>query len=82
MLNWHPTIDKKVQRYALEQRILQEKKAIEQLKSESLRVRSETEQIKKENARLAASNARLERFEREHWSGLTPHPSTGDSWSS
>jgi hypothetical protein len=67
-LNWHPTIDKKVQRYALEQRILQEKKAIEQ--------------IKKENARLAASNARLERFEREHWSGLTPHPSTGDSWSS
>ena len=74
-LNWHPTIDKKVQRYALEQRILQEKKAIEQLKSE-------TEQLKKENARLAASNARLERFEREHWSGLTPHPSTGDSLSS
>ena len=67
-LNWHPTIDKKVQRYALEQRILQERKAIEQLK--------------KENARLAASNARLERFEREHWSGLSPHPSTGDSWSS
>ena len=67
-LNWHPTIDKKVQRYALEQRILQERKAIEQLK--------------KENARLGASNARLERFEREHWSGLTPHPSTGDSWSS
>ena len=54
----------------------------EQLRNESLRVRSETEQLKKENALLAASNARLERFEREHWSGLTPHPSTGDSWSS
>ena len=54
----------------------------EQLRNESLRVRSEAEQLKKENARLAASNARLERFEREHWSGLTPHPSTGDSWSS
>ena len=67
-LNWHPTIDKGVRQYALEQRILQERKAIEQLK--------------KENARLAASNARLERFEREHLSGLTPHPSTGDSWSS
>jgi len=67
-LNWHPTIDKGVRQYELEQRILQERKAIEQLK--------------KENARLAASNARLERFEREHWSGLTPHPSTGDSWSS
>ena len=64
-LNWHPTIDKGVRQYALEQRILQERKAIEQLK--------------KENARLAASNARLERFEREHLSGSTPHPSTGDS---
>ena len=64
-----------MQQYELEQRILQERKAIEQIKSE-------TEQLKKENARLAASNARLERFEREHWSGLTPHPSTGDSWSS
>ena len=62
--------------------MLQEKKVIEQLKSESLQVRSETEQLKKENARLAASNARLERFEREHWSGLTPHPSTDDSLSS
>jgi hypothetical protein len=59
----------------LEQRILQEEKAIEQL-------RSETEQLKKETARLAASNARLERFEREHLSGSIPHPSTGDSWSS
>jgi len=57
-----------VQRYALEQQILQEERAIEQLK--------------KENARLAASNARLERFEREHLSGSIPHPSTGDSWSS
>jgi hypothetical protein len=57
-----------VRQYELEQRILQEEKVIEQLK--------------KENAQLAASNARLERFEREHWSGLTPHPSTGDSWSS
>ena len=45
-LNWHPTIDKKVQRYALEQRILQERKAIEQLKSE--------------NARLAELNSTLD----------------------
>ena len=73
-VSWHPTIDKGVRQYALEQRILQESKAIEQIKSE-------IEQLKKENARLAASNARLERFEREHWSSLTPHPSTGDSWS-
>jgi hypothetical protein len=45
-LNWHPTIDKKVQRYALEQKILQERKAIEQLKSE--------------NARLAELNSKLD----------------------
>ena len=64
-LNWHPTIDKKVQRYALEQNIEQ--------------LRSETAQLKKENARLAAIESRLERFEREHLSGSTPHPSTGDS---
>ena len=67
-LNWHPTIDKKVQRYALEQNIEQ--------------LRSETAQLKKENARLAAIESRLERFEREHLSGSIPHPSTGDSLSS
>ncbi len=75
VVGWHPTIDKGVSQYELEQRILQERKAIEQ-------IQSETEQLKIENPQLAASNARLERFEREHWSGLTPHPSTGDSWSS
>jgi hypothetical protein len=67
-LNWHPTIDKKVQRYALEQNIEQ--------------LRSETAQLKKENARLAAIESRLERFEREHLSGSIPHPSIGDSSSS
>jgi hypothetical protein len=46
-LNWHPAIDKTVQRYAIEQRIKQ-----------------------------------LERFEREHWSGINPYPSTGDSFCS
>jgi len=66
-LNWHPTIDKKVQRYAMEQRTLQ--------------IRSETEQLRRENARLAAANSRLERFEREHLSGSPPPPSTGDSYS-
>jgi hypothetical protein len=67
-LNWHPTIDKKVQRYALERNIEQ--------------LRRETAQLKKENARLAAINSRLERFEREHLSGSTPHPSIDDSSSS
>ncbi len=59
--SWHPTIDKRVQQYAIEQRI---------------------KQLEIENVRLAASNARLECFERKHCLTSTPHPSTGDSWSS
>ncbi|WP_341881968.1 hypothetical protein [Synechococcus sp. UW140] len=66
-LNWHPTVDMKVQSYALEQSTKQ--------------LRNETEQLKKENARLAAINSRLDRFEREHLSGSTPPPSTEDSYS-
>ena len=64
-LNWHPTIDKKVQLYAIEQQMLQHEK--------------ETERLRRENARLAAINSRLERFEREHLSGSIPPPCTGDS---
>jgi fibronectin type 3 domain-containing protein len=66
-LNWRPTVDLKVQRYDLEQRMLQDEK--------------ETERIKKENARLAQINSKLERFEQEHLSGSIPPHSTGDSWS-
>jgi uncharacterized protein (DUF3084 family) len=88
-LNWrhNPDIEKQINASKLRtKRLRSESEQIEseteQLRNESLRVRSETEQLRKENARLAASNARLERFEREHLSGSTPHPSTGDSWSS
>ncbi|WP_341883031.1 hypothetical protein, partial [Synechococcus sp. UW140] len=64
-LNWHPTVDMKVQSYALEQITKQ--------------LRNETEQLKKENARLAAINSRLDRFEQEHFSSLNQALSTGDS---
>ena len=59
-LNWHPTIDKGVQQYAIEQRLLQ---------------------LESEIARLEQANSRLARFERDHLSGSTPPPSTGDSLS-
>jgi hypothetical protein len=49
------------------------------MEQRTLQIRSETEQLRRENARLAAIESRLERFEREHLSGSTPHPSTGDS---
>ena len=66
-LNRHPTIEKKVRRYELQQRMLEDEK--------------ETERLKKENARLAQINSKLERFEREHLSGSIPPPSTEDSFS-
>ena len=44
-LNWHPTVDLKVRRYAIEQRLLQ--------------MRKEDELRQKEDARLAELDARL-----------------------
>ncbi|WP_161955935.1 hypothetical protein, partial [Synechococcus lacustris] len=44
-LNWHPTVDMKVQSYALEQSTKQ--------------LRKETEQLRKENARLSELDAKL-----------------------
>ena len=60
-----------MKRYALEQRMLQDKKEIELIESD-------IERLQKENARLGQINSRLERFEREHLSGSTPPPSTGE----
>ncbi|MCP9812212.1 hypothetical protein [Synechococcus lacustris] len=71
-LNWHPTVDMKVQSYALEQ-------STKQLRKENAQIMNETEQLKKENARLAAINSRLDRFEQEHFSSLNQALSTGDS---
>ena len=82
MLNWRPVVDYELREIEFKRREIeyeQRKIAHDQMMKQ---LESETEQLQKENARLAASNARLERFEREHWSGLTPHPSTGDSLSS
>ena len=71
-LNWHPTVDMKVQSYALEQQAIEREHRMKQL-------RKETEQLRKENARLAAINSRLDRFEQEHFSSLNQALSTGDS---
>ena len=73
-LNWHPTIDTSVRQYELEQRMLQDEKEDEQRRQEDALIESEI-------ARLEQANSRLERFEREHLSGSTPPPSTGDSCS-
>jgi transposase len=51
-LNWHPTVDMKVQSYALEQQALEREHRMKQL-------RKETEQLRKENARLSELDAKL-----------------------
>ena len=48
---------------------------------ERYEIEQRLQRLKSENARLAQINSRLERFEREHLSGSTPPPSTGDSYS-
>ena len=80
-LNWRPTIDTSVRQYELEQRMLQDEKEDALRRQEDALIESDIEQLKKENARLEQANSRLERFEREHLSGSTPPPSTGDSCS-
>jgi len=48
---------------------------------ERYEIEQRLQRLKSENARLAQINSRLERFERDHLSGSTPPPSTGDSYS-
>jgi hypothetical protein len=48
---------------------------------ERYEIEQRLQRLNSENARLAQINSRLGRFEREHLSGSTPPPSTGDSYS-
>ena len=48
---------------------------------ERYEIEQRLQRLESENARLAQINSRLERFEREHLSGSTAPPSTGDSYS-
>ena len=61
-LNWHPTVELKVQRFELEQRILQMRKG--------------NKQLKKENARLAELNSKLDAILFSSDTSSTPPPST------
>ena len=64
--SWHPTVDLKVQRYAIEQRLLQmqnedelQRKEDERLRKEDERMRKEDERLKKLDERFAELDARL-----------------------
>ena len=65
-LNWHPTVDMKVQSYALEQSTKQ--------------LRNETEQLKKENARLSELDAKLNAIlSNSGTSSIPPNAMPGES---
>jgi len=66
-LNWHPVVEYEIREIEFERRKIEHEKRMKQLESEI--------------ARLEQANSRLERFEREHLSGSTPPPSTGDFYS-
>ena len=66
-LNWHPVVEYEIREIEFERRKIEHEKRMKQLESEI--------------ARLEQANSRLERFERDHLSGSTPPPSTGDSYS-
>ena len=82
-LNWRPTIDKRVQQYAIEQRLLQMEKEDERLKREDERrrrddelMRQEDERLRKLDERLAALDARLSAIASSCSTSSTPPPST------
>ena len=79
-LNWHPTVDMKVQSYALEQSTKQLRKETEQLKKDNAQIMNETEQLKKENARLSELDAKLNAIlSNSGTSSIPPNAMPGES---
>jgi hypothetical protein len=68
-LNWHPTVELKVQRYAIEQRLLQMRK------DEELR-QKEDERLRKLDERFAELDARLDAIVSSSSTSLNPPPPT------
>ncbi|CAK6687651.1 hypothetical protein [Synechococcus sp. CBW1107] len=77
-LNWHPTVDLKVQRYAIEQRLLQLQNEDELLRKEDGRMRKEDERLKKLDARFAELDARLSAIVSSSSTNSNQHPPTHD----
>ena len=77
-LNWRPTVDLKVQRYALEQRLLQMQKEDELLRKEDERMRKEDERLRKLDERFAELDARLNAIVSSSSISSNPQPPTHD----
>jgi hypothetical protein len=82
-LNWHPTVDLKVQRYAIEQRLLQmrtdeelrQKEDERLLKEDELMLR-EDERLRKLDERFAELDARLDAIVSSSSTSSNPPPPT------
>lgn len=70
-LNWRPVVDLRVQRYAIEQRLLQ-------MRKEDERMQKEDERLRKLDERLAALDARLDAIVSNSKSSSNPTPPTSD----
>ena len=68
-LNWHPTVDLKVRRYAIEQRLLQMRKDEELMMKED-------ERLRKLDERFAELDARLDAIVSSSSTSLNPPPPT------
>ena len=75
-LNWRPTVDLKVQRYALEQRLPQMQKEDELLRTEDVRMRKEDERLRKLDERFAELDARLNAIVSSSSISSNPQPPT------
>ena len=77
-LNWHPTVDLKVRRYALEQELAQKRKEDELLRREDERMRKEDELQRKRDERFAELDARLSAIVSSSSTNSNPQPPTHD----
>jgi hypothetical protein len=75
-LNWHPTVDLKVQRYAIEQRLLQMRKDEELMMKEDELMMKEDERLRKLDERFAELDARLDAIVSSSSTSLNPPPPT------
>jgi hypothetical protein len=75
-LNWHPTVDLKVQRYAIEQRLLQMRKDEELRQKEDELMMKEDERLRKLDERFAELDARLDAIVSSSSTSSNPPPPT------
>jgi hypothetical protein len=75
-LTWHPTVELKVQRYAIEQRLLQMRKDEELRQKEDELMMKEDERLRKLDERFAELDARLDAIVSSSSTSSNPPPPT------